>query len=71
MDFLSAPAVIFDIHVNAMRLMFPPFSFPPPRHKTGTSQTRERRTAQILMIFGVVLACVELYVIVGNLWQLP
>ncbi|TCU17465.1 hypothetical protein [Rhizobium sullae] len=54
-----------------MRLMFPPFSFPPPRHKTGTSQMRERRTAQILMVFGVMLACIELYVIIGNLWQLP
>ncbi|TDW35052.1 hypothetical protein EV128_103334 [Rhizobium azibense] len=31
---------------------------------------RERRTAQILMIFGIVLAFVELYVIIANLWQL-
>lgn len=53
-----------------MRLMFPPFSFPPSRHKTGARLMRERRTAQILMIFGIVLAIVELYVVIANLWQL-
>ncbi|EJB03144.1 hypothetical protein GGI64_000857 [Rhizobium leguminosarum] len=28
---------------------------------------REKRTAQALMFFGVVLACVELYIILGTL----
>lgn len=28
---------------------------------------REKRTAQALMIFGIVLACVELTVILGSL----
>ncbi|MBB4274061.1 hypothetical protein GGE12_001816 [Rhizobium mongolense] len=31
---------------------------------------RERRTAQILMIFSIVLAFVELYVVIANLWLL-
>ncbi len=72
MDFLSAVAVTFVIHakVNAMRLMFPPYSFSPPRRKTEVRQMRERRTAQILMVFGIVLACVELYVVIGNIWRL-
>lgn len=33
--------------------MFPPFLF---GHKTGVRQTRERPRAQILVIFGLVLA---------------
>ncbi|SCW90186.1 hypothetical protein SAMN02927900_06389 [Rhizobium mongolense subsp. loessense] len=53
-----------------MRLMFPPLSFPPSRHKGGALQMRERRTAQVMMIFGIVLALVELYVVIANLWQL-
>lgn len=31
----------------------------------GGRQMRERRTAQAFIVFGVVLACVELYVIFG------
>ena len=39
----------------------------PHRITRGSRQMRERRTAQALMVFGVVLACVELYVILGVL----
>ncbi|MBY5439213.1 hypothetical protein [Rhizobium leguminosarum] len=42
--------------------------FPPPRRITrGSEQMREKRTAQALIVFGVVLACVELYVFLGVL----
>jgi hypothetical protein len=30
---------------------------------------RERRTAQAMILFGVVLAAVELYVILGGFWH--
>lgn len=33
----------------------------------GSRQMREKRTAQALVVFGVVLACVELYVVLGVL----
>ncbi|MFP3541861.1 hypothetical protein SB748_00075 [Rhizobium sp. SIMBA_035] len=36
-----------------------------PRRAVKASAMRERRTAQVLMLFGVILACVELYVIVS------
>ncbi|MBB3440219.1 hypothetical protein LVY75_17390 [Sinorhizobium sp. B11] len=39
----------------------------PHRITRGNRQMREKRTAQALMIFGIVLACVELYVILGSL----
>ncbi|MBX4971838.1 hypothetical protein [Rhizobium binae] len=39
----------------------------PHKIKRGSRQVRERRTAQALMVFGVVLACVELYVVLGAL----
>ncbi|MBX4928615.1 hypothetical protein [Rhizobium binae] len=39
----------------------------PYKIKRGSRQVRERRTAQALMVFGVVLACVELYVVLGAL----
>lgn len=38
----------------------------PHRITRGKRQMREKRTAQALMIFGIVLACVELYVIMGS-----
>jgi len=38
----------------------------PYRITRGKRQMREKRTAQALMIFGIVLACVELYVILGS-----
>ncbi len=44
--------------------------FRPPRPYRithGSRQMREKRTAQALMVFGVVLACVELYVVLGVL----
>lgn len=34
-----------------------------PRRLGRNRQMRERRTAQLLVTFGIVLACVELYVI--------
>lgn len=34
-----------------------------PRRAGSGRQIRERRTAQVLAVFGVILACVELYVI--------
>ncbi len=44
------------------------FQFPRPhRIKRGSRQMREKRTARALIAFGVVLACVELYVIFGAL----
>lgn len=52
------------------RIMFPPHPFIPTRRKTAVRQMRERRTAQILMVFGIVLACVELYIVFGNIWHL-
>ena len=39
----------------------------PHRITRGNRQMREKRTAQALTIFGIVLACVELYVILGSL----
>lgn len=38
----------------------------PYRITHAKRQMREKRTAQALMIFGIVLACVELYVILGS-----
>ena len=52
------------------RMIFPPYSLTPPRRKTEVRQMRERRTAQILVVFGIVLACVELYIVFGNIWRL-
>ncbi|MGO7382717.1 hypothetical protein ACCT20_05540 [Rhizobium ruizarguesonis] len=44
------------------------FQFPRPHRITrGNRQMREKRTAQALIVFGVVLACVELYVVLGAL----
>jgi hypothetical protein len=44
------------------------FQFPRPHRITrGSKQMREKRTAQALIVFGVVLACVELYVVLGVL----
>lgn len=44
------------------------FQFPRPHRITrGSKQMREKRTAQALLVFGLVLACVELYVIFGVL----
>lgn len=37
----------------------------PHRITRGSRQMREKRAAQALIVFGVVLACVELYVIFG------
>jgi len=36
-----------------------------PRRGVHPRVMRERRTAQVLMVFGIILACVELYVILG------
>ncbi|MBB3399502.1 MULTISPECIES: hypothetical protein [unclassified Rhizobium] len=38
-----------------------------PRRPAPKRQMRERRTAQALILFGVMLAAVELYVILGGL----
>ncbi|MBY5328710.1 hypothetical protein [Rhizobium leguminosarum] len=44
------------------------FQFPRPHRITrGSKQMREKRTAQALIVFGVVLASVELYIIFGAL----
>ncbi|MGO7868058.1 hypothetical protein AB9F41_28010 [Rhizobium leguminosarum] len=44
------------------------FQFPRPHRITrGSRQMREKRTAQALIVFGVVLACVELYIVFGAL----
>ncbi|QKK15549.1 hypothetical protein [Rhizobium indicum] len=37
----------------------------PHRITRGSRQMREKRAAQALIVFGAVLACVELYVIFG------
>jgi hypothetical protein len=47
--------------------MSPNFLVHRPRRTTSTRQIRERRTAQALIVFGIVLACVEFYVILGSL----
>lgn len=71
MDFLSEAAVAFatTAKVTAMRDVMSPQYLPlrPYRITRGKRQMREKRTAQALMIFGIVLACVELYVILGSL----
>ncbi len=71
MDFLSEAAVAFatTAKVTAMRDVISPHHLPlrPYRITRGKRQMREKRTAQALMIFGIVLACVELYVILGSL----
>ena len=36
-----------------------------PRRTGPARAMRERRTAQVLMVFGVILACVELYIVLG------
>ncbi|MET3854507.1 hypothetical protein [Rhizobium sp. OAE497] len=36
-----------------------------PRRGATPRVMRERRTAQVLTVFGIILACVELYVILG------
>ena len=54
--------------LKAMRdFMLPNAPIPRPRHPAPKRQMRERRTAQALILFGVVLAAVELYVILGGL----
>ncbi len=40
---------------------------PRPRRQAIRRQMRERRTAQALILFGILLAAVELYVILGGL----
>lgn len=71
MDFLSEAAVAFatTAKVTAMRDVMSPRYLPlrPYRITRGKRQMREKRTAQALMIFGILLACVELYVILGSL----
>ncbi|MBD9447863.1 hypothetical protein IB248_20155 [Rhizobium sp. RHZ01] len=47
--------------------MLPNAPIPRPRRPAPKRQVRERRTAQALILFGVVLAAVELYVILGGL----
>jgi hypothetical protein len=37
------------------------------RHPAPKRQMRKRRTAQALVLFGIVLAAVEFYVILGGL----
>lgn len=37
------------------------------RRRAPKRQMRERRTAQALVLFGIVLAAVELYVILGGI----
>ncbi|MBY5447525.1 hypothetical protein HFO93_29600 [Rhizobium leguminosarum] len=44
------------------------FHFPRPHRITRSSkQIREKRTAKALLVFGAVLACLELYVIFAAL----
>lgn len=51
-----------------MRDVMSPNFLPLRPHKAMRNrQMRERRTALALMAFGIVLACVELYVILGAL----
>ncbi len=69
MDFLLPATVAFVLQtkVATMRDFMSSNPLPArPRRTTRTRQMRERRTAQALMIFGVVLAAVELYVILGT-----
>lgn len=42
-------------------------NFLPPRHRFSQKRRmRERRTAQALIVFGIALAAVELYIILGG-----
>jgi len=54
--------------LNAMRdIMLPNAPLTRTRRLAPKRQMRERRTAQALILFGIVLAAVELYVILGSL----
>lgn len=69
MDFLGreALACACNPEVEAMRyFMSVNFLVARPRKPMPRRQMRERRTAQALIIFGIVLATVELYVILGG-----
>ncbi len=46
--------------------MSPIFLVARPRRPMQRRQMREKRTAQALIVFGIVLATVELYVILGG-----
>jgi hypothetical protein len=69
MDFLGRAALAFacNAEVEVMRyFMSPNFLAARSRKPMQKRQMRERRTAQALIIFGIVLATVELYVILGG-----
>ena len=51
-----------------MRYLIPPnTSISRPRRPAPKRQMRERRTAQVLILFGIVLAAVEFYVVLGGI----
>lgn len=70
MDFIRCAAVGSDRNseVNAMRdSLFPHPPASRPRRPVVKRQMREKRTAHVLIIFGLVLAAVEIYVIWGSI----
>ncbi|WP_281024298.1 hypothetical protein [Rhizobium vallis] len=42
-------------------------AFHPLRPHSSSRQMREKRTARALFVFGVVLACIELYIVYSAL----
>jgi hypothetical protein len=69
MDFIRSAALDSARHaeVDAMRdFLFPRLQTGRPKRPARHRQVRERRTAQALTVFGLVLAAVELYVIFGG-----
>jgi hypothetical protein len=69
MDFIRCAALAFAGHaeVNAIRdFPFPNFLTKRQHRAAPHRQMRERRTAQALVIFGLILAAVEIYVIFGG-----
>lgn len=61
------PAVGFAIIIAKASFMRHPMSLhlqpQRPRRADRNRQMREKRTAQALLVFGIVLACIELYVV--------
>ena len=69
MDFIRRAALAFgrNSEVAVMRdFLFPHPPTGRPRPPVPKRQMREKRTAHLLIIFGIVLAAVEIYVIWGS-----
>lgn len=70
MDFIRLAALAFgrNSEVDVMRdFLFPQPSTSRPRPPVPKRQMREKRTAHLLIVFGLVLAAVEIYVIWGSI----